>query len=754
MTAAAPDRSFRLFLAAAAALAGLFVGVLRTRPPAPVGADAPPTVFSAARALVDLQAVLGGDAPHPIGSAASKAVRERLAARLRSVGMDVEVQRDWVVVAGQRQAAWVENVVGRIPGARSDLPPVVIACHHDSVGAGPGAADDGIGMATAIEAVRALRASPQLAAPVHVLVTDGEEAGLLGAWAFVRRNPGPIAAIVNVEARGNSGPMLMFETAGASADLLSAWCAAAPRPVTGSLFDWAYRMLPNSTDVAVLRRLDVPILNFACIGRPQHYHTPRDTIAHIDPGTLQHAGESVLAAVRAAASAAGAPAAELRLVWHDVLGFAVPRWPVSWTLPLAAMLLAAHLAFAWRAVRSGVAFGVPSMLVAWLAGVAAAWGVSAALRASGVLDRAMPASPGWTAAALVGAAVWAATLVACAASRLLPKRLGGDAHAASAGPLVALFGVAVSALLPELAPLWLIASAALLACGVVPALRDVGGGFAAAAVFAPLAVFVADGFGVAGAAPGLPVAIPLLGVLATTAVLPLAGAAAAAGARGLAVAAASLCAAVAGAIGAAAVPTVTPELPGKLSFLYRADASDPHAHVMLLGHGEPIPESVLAKLETEPDLERVLPWTNLRAVAAEAPRADVPPPVLADLRKADLAGGRRVSFRLRSQRGAPDLVLAVEPTARVRRLVIGGVSQPPESWRDERIGILVRFHGIPDEGVSIEMDIADAAEVQAYVGDLTPGLPPGCREILEARPSTHVPAHQGDQTAAVRRLRL
>lgn len=759
------DRSFRLFLAAAAALAGMFVAMLRARVPEPVPADAPPGVFSAARAMADLRELLGDGSPHPIGSAAAKAVRERLLAKFRSLGMTAEVQRDFVVAAGQKQAAWVENVVAVLPGARTDAPPVVIACHSDSVGAGSGAADDGIGMAAAIETVRVLRASPPLAAAVHVLVTDGEEAGLLGARAFVRRKPGPIAAIVNVEARGNSGPMLMFETAGPAGDLVSAWASAAPRPTTGSLFDVAYRLLPNSTDVAVLRNLDgVPILNFACIGTQQHYHTPLDHVDHLDPGTLQHAGDSVLAAVRAAAQLAESEPSGRDLVWHDVLGLAVLRWPASWSLPFAVLLLAAHVAVAWSALRrdgrglGSLAGGVFATLLAWLAGIAASWGVLAALRASGAIDRPVLANPGWAASALAGAAVWGGVMLATALSR----RLSGATMEHASGPFFAVLAVALAAVLPAVSPLFTIASFALLAVAV--AARTTGGRrewigataapFAAAALFASLAGIVADGFGVAGAAPGLPVAIPLLGVISATAAVPFVAVAAGSGSHGLVAAGATLTLAVAGSIGVAAAPSVTPDRPGKLSFLYRADASEHHAHVMLLTHGEPLPESILAKLETEPDPERILPWVPAKAVAAEAPAVEVPAPALEDLRKTDLGGGRRVSFRLRSQREASDLVLVVEPSARVRRLTVNGSTAPAEGWRDDRMGYLVRLFGVPPEGVSIEIDIAAAAEFQAYVGDVTPGLPPACDRILEARPATHVPAHQGDTTVTVRRLRL
>src|SRR5213593_4449716 len=56
-------------------------------------ATAPPSEFSAERARAALRAILGGDIPHPVGSAAHDAVRDRLVAHLQSLGYDMTLQR-------------------------------------------------------------------------------------------------------------------------------------------------------------------------------------------------------------------------------------------------------------------------------------------------------------------------------------------------------------------------------------------------------------------------------------------------------------------------------------------------------------------------------------------------------------------------------------------------------------------------------------------------------------------------------------
>jgi hypothetical protein len=86
--------------------------------------------------------------------------------------------------------------------------------------------------------------------------TDGEEAGLLGAEAFAAEHP--LAArggvVLNVEARGTGGPVIMFETANGNASLVDVFAGAA-HPVGTSFAVEIYRILPNDTDFSVFLRI-------------------------------------------------------------------------------------------------------------------------------------------------------------------------------------------------------------------------------------------------------------------------------------------------------------------------------------------------------------------------------------------------------------------------------------------------------------------------------------------------------------------
>ena len=240
--------------------------------PAPKPANAPAGEFSAVRAAAALRGVFGSNVPHPVGSAAHGAVRERLAAALRDLGYDVIYQHTFACNASGSCAPLI-NLIARAPGQPTG-DTVVVASHYDSVPAGPGASDDGLGVATTLEVARALRAE-RLKNPVTFLITDGEESGLLGAEGFVAdadasRN---VAAVINTEARGTSGRSFMFETSRNNRRLIPIVAHALPRPATSSLYFNIYELLPNDTDMTVFKRAGISGVNFANIGTVHFVHS-------------------------------------------------------------------------------------------------------------------------------------------------------------------------------------------------------------------------------------------------------------------------------------------------------------------------------------------------------------------------------------------------------------------------------------------------------------------------------------------------
>ncbi|MFH9364196.1 M20/M25/M40 family metallo-hydrolase [Streptomyces sp. or20] len=266
------------------------IGALTSvRPPAAAPADAPATAFSAERAYEHLERIARH--PRPTGGAYTAEVRDYLVATLGGTGLTAEVQRATVFEEerpGDVTGARVENVVARLEGT-GDGPAVLLAAHYDSVGNSPGANDDGVAVAALLEAARAIKAAGPTRNDVVVLFTDAEESGSLGARAFVERHrwASDVGVALNFEARGRSGPSIMFESSGAPAGVLN----ETGTPVASSVSEAVYGLLGHYTDFTVFEKAGIPAMNFAYVGELMHYHTPIDSLEHVDRQSLQHHGE-------------------------------------------------------------------------------------------------------------------------------------------------------------------------------------------------------------------------------------------------------------------------------------------------------------------------------------------------------------------------------------------------------------------------------------------------------------------------------
>ena len=329
----------------AAGLTLIFLGVVaawsvvQVSPPPVIPANAPATDFSAERALVDLRAF--ATVPHPVGSPAHAAVRDYIVRRLAALGVQPEVQTATVVSprwGSPYAAATVYNVLARLPGV-DNTRAVMLAGHYDSVPTGPGASDDGHSVALQLETLRALRTGPRLRNDVVFLFTDSEEGGLLGAKGFLEHHPlaKQIGLVMNFEARGASGPAMMFETSEGNGRIVRQFAAAAPHPVTSSLSYEAYKLLPNDTDLTFFKQAGLAGLGFAYVNDVAFYHTQYDDIAHLDPRSLQQDGDYALALARRFGGI------DLRDLKSDnATYFVLPFlgcivYPIGWSVPLVVL---------------------------------------------------------------------------------------------------------------------------------------------------------------------------------------------------------------------------------------------------------------------------------------------------------------------------------------------------------------------------------------------------------------------------------
>jgi hypothetical protein len=256
-------------------------------------------LFSEQNARSHVLMLAGTIGSRPVGSEANARARAYVIDQLRLCGYDVRVQETDARRAEMGRTAHVSNIIAVLPGNRPEA--IGLVSHYDSAPESPGAADDGLGVAVSLEAARVLAARRDRQWTTLVLVTDGEESGLMGAAALVtdRDVASALHAYINIEAAGSSGPAVLFEAGPANGWLTRPWAHSAPHPRGGSFGIEVYRRLPNDTDFTLLARQNIPGLNFALVGDGYAYHTARDVPDRLASRTLRTTGENVVAVVMA-----------------------------------------------------------------------------------------------------------------------------------------------------------------------------------------------------------------------------------------------------------------------------------------------------------------------------------------------------------------------------------------------------------------------------------------------------------------------
>ncbi|MBE1485545.1 M28 family peptidase [Plantactinospora soyae] len=500
----------------------LLIGFWSTSVPSAAGADAAADQFSADRAYQHLVRI--GRAPHPSGTDEADAVRGYVIAQLTALGLRPEEQDTmahraadgWADLAGR-----VHNVVATVPGTGAGTGArgrVVLMAHTDSTAISHGASDDGRNVAALLEIARALRQGPGLRNDVTLVFTDSEEFGQLGAGALLRdRPPGTPrdTVVLNLEARGTSGRVVMFETGPGSGGVVGALSGRVPMATSFSAE--VYRRLPNDTDFTQFKTAGYAGMNFAVIGGSARYHTAQDNLATVDRGSVQDMGDTVLAATRELGDRRlSGVASSGEATWFSIGPWLV-RYPAGMVLPLAALAVAATVAACWYARRRralglrGAGVAAATFPLAMVAAGAVGWATWRLLDfAKPEYGRFLYGDPYRTAATSTGLVVLAAAVAwvwlvlvrrrvtateaaagllvwLSAAALLTAVSVPGAAYLFTWAALTGAAGLAAAARLPGIAP-WrpvLLASSALplvlLLAPLLPVLlRTVGLGTAAA----------------------------------------------------------------------------------------------------------------------------------------------------------------------------------------------------------------------------------------------------------------------------------
>lgn len=754
-----------------------------TLTPAAVSASAPAKEFSAERAMGDLRAV--ASQPRSIGTPAHEATIDTIQSRLDAMGVESQVVEDVVAAPdfGQVFAGRLRNVIARIPGTDS-TGAVLLVSHYDSLPTSMNANDGGLGVATALETVRALRAGP---APVNDIILwfgDADETTAMNT-RILQRHPwfDDLRIGFAFEAIGVRGPSLLSYAGQGDADAdasaravgenegvaldnpqlttangrwLHEALKAIPHPVVAvALSDAAIGASPD-LGVAMLGS-DLAGVSFSQIGDSSGYHTRLDNPDRVAPSSLQDAGDTSLAMTRHFAAfdftdVAPAP----RLVAFTVAPGWIVTYPASSAVPLAlltAMLVAAAIAVGHRRRRltlPATAIGGVLVPISVVAAAVLAAGVTGLLAPEVQFAR-NPYGAGWRMLLLAALALACVAAVFLGAGRLMKTTPRRTALAAGALAALGIVGVLVAWTLPALSYvfLWPTLAAALLLGGIVLRPRQAALPWAATAGLAVVAAVV------------VVVVVPLIYLLASAASVAQPMFAAIIAAMTALLAAALVLHFQHFAGNRAWVPLVLVAaavgFAGASLVAGRFDADQPRPNHIQYTLDADTGEATWVSAATRPDA-----WTDqfftdgytagraafspgyffgqtFDVIRADAPTVNLPAPRLTVLDHTTTDGVRTLRLRIASPRGAAmvhaDLNL---PGALIAATIDGEPVAVNEDAALRRFPIAVYNPG--DKGIEVTLSVRGSEPITATLTDFTNGLPDIPGLSITDRPPQSMPA--------------
>jgi len=745
---------FRALLVATALVLAVVLGVAPIGPMTPVPASAPATEFSAERAMRTLAVIAAK--PHPTGTPADDEVREYLVRELEALGFEVDVQDATALteVYAKRWgipvvAAHVRNIVARRLGTERG-PALMLMAHYDSRELAPGASDDGYGTATLLETAHALAASPPLRHDVILLITEGEEQGLLGARAFLDESPiaHEVGLVLNFEARGDRGPVMMFQTSEQAGGLIDVLASVAPHVAATSLSQEVYRRMPNDTDLTPWLRAGYPAMNFANVDGFGRYHQPTDTVGNADAATLQHHGSYALALTRAFADrdvlVPPATGDEVYFTAGTIFVHYAAREATTLAGLAVGLLAIALVVGAWRrrlpvgAVLAGAGVSLLAIVVAALLAKGVWWAADQATGGALASQQVRDALRKTVVAAFVllgGGVAWAAFAIA-------RKRVRTDYLAVGAMLWWAVLAVATAVAVPGVSFLfvWPLMAAGVAWCARV-AVRSLdgehpaaiaahlGAAMAALVLLVPVALQVGVAFG-----PSVAPALAGLGALAATAAVPAMKSFGSP--RRWIMPTLLVGAALAGIVVPCLVPPYDGSSPRPDSLLYVLDADRGTASWVSF---DDAPDAWTgralsgAKRQAMPAL---LPRSKNELLQAGAGLVAIDPPRIGVLADTRTALTRSLHLRVMLPAGTEIVELAVPPEAHVTDASVQGkhfAAEADDGWLD------LAFFGPPPAGIELVLEAASTGTVPLRIIAQTRGLPATLAAPFGLRPADRMP---------------
>ena len=232
----------------------------------------------------------------------------------------------------------ITNIIVKLePSLHGAKDALLVNCHFDSVPQSPGASDDAVSCAIMLEVLQILSQSEQPLKNSLIFLFNGAEENMLPAshgfitqhkWAEEAR------AFVNLEACGSGGRELVFQSGPGHSWLIEAYAQAAPHPFASVIGQEIFQsgVIPGDTDFRIFRDYGkIPGLDIAYIKNGYIYHTKYDTEDRIPSGSIQRAGDNVLAVVKHLANseilAHTQESDKGSIVFFDLLGLCLIYYP-------------------------------------------------------------------------------------------------------------------------------------------------------------------------------------------------------------------------------------------------------------------------------------------------------------------------------------------------------------------------------------------------------------------------------------------
>ncbi len=306
-------------------IAGVFIGFRQTQPPSPPSkADADYPAYQ--RMLANIKAM--SVAPHVLGSKELEAVRSHILGQIEGMGLKPIVESSTLtraeldthsdttknpntdsgkvvrpggsqgvqapptvirseapgVIYNDKGEVTLKNILVKLDAPNTDVGVLMIA-HYDSKNVSPGAADNLLSVTALLEAMRSQAHNTHLKNDLYFLFTDGEEQQARGAAAFVKAHPElkqTIQLVVNLDARGDRGGLLMYQTSAHNYNLVHNFTSAVSTPIAFSFTPELLKHLPNGSDMTDFLNAGYTGLNFAIAEGLENYHQPTDSYQNVD----------------------------------------------------------------------------------------------------------------------------------------------------------------------------------------------------------------------------------------------------------------------------------------------------------------------------------------------------------------------------------------------------------------------------------------------------------------------------------------